>query len=100
MPSQIQISSPFLRTFVHANVTVGTSISEILPLLDNYKKRVTLIIQNKSSTATIQVILSSTDTTGIEIPPKGNLNVDNYNGSVRCVSSAAATTVHVAYSEV
>jgi len=100
MPSQIQISTPFLRTFVHADVSVGTSIDEVLPALDNYKKRIIVIIQNKSSTETIQVILSETDTTGIEVPPKGNLSVDNYNGSVRIFSSDADTLVHVAYSEV
>lgn len=100
MPSQIQISTPFLRTFVHDDVSIGTSISEVLPALENYKKRIIVIIQNKSEDATIEVILSATDTVGIEVPPKGNLSVDNYNGSVRIVASGASTLVHVAYSEV
>lgn len=98
MGSQIQISSPFLRTLVHANVTVGTSISEVLPSLENHKKRIITIIQNKSSDKTIEVIFSATDTVGIEIPPKGNLSIDNYNGSVRVKSSGASTLVHTAYS--
>jgi len=31
------------------------------------------------------------------VPPLGNISLDNYNGAVRVIASAAATSVHIAY---
>jgi hypothetical protein len=31
------------------------------------------------------------------VPPLGNISIDNYNGVVRAIASAAATPVHIAY---
>lgn len=96
----IQVSSPILKTFVHADVTVGTAISTILTTNTTTSKRVIILIQNKSATATIEVRFSESASVGILVPPLSNISVDNYNGIVRCSSSAASTLVHVAYSEV
>ena len=98
---QIQISTPFLKNISHTDITVGTSKSLILAApTEAYVKRIVVIAQNKSSTATIQVIGNATDSIGIAVPPLGSIKLDNYNGALYAVSTAAGTSVHIAISAV
>lgn len=97
--SNIAFSSPFTRNFTHSDVTVGTAASQILaPISSPSQRRVMLIVQNKHSTATIQVIFSSSGSSGILLMPQQSLSIENYNGAVQAIASAAATPVHLAYS--
>lgn len=98
---QIQISTPFLKSISHSDVTVGTSKSQIVTVSTNVgEKRIVVIVQNKSSTATIQVIGNATDTVGLAVPPLGSIKLDNYNGALYAVSTAAGTSVHIAIASV
>jgi len=98
--SIIQTSSPFLRTFTHSTTSVGTSIVTLQSAGGVGEKRISTIIQNQSAAATITVIMSATDSVGIVLQPATFFNIDNYNGIIRVVASAAATPVHLAYSVV
>jgi uncharacterized membrane protein len=100
MGNIIQTSSPFLKTFIHSTTSVGTSVVTIQPAGEVGEKRISTIVQNQSATATITVILSATDTTGLILQPATFFNIDNYNGVIRVSASAAATPVHLAYSVV
>jgi len=98
--SIIQTSSPFLRTFAHSTTSVGTSIVTLQPAGGVGEKRISTIIQNQSAVATVTVIMSATDSVGVVLQPATFFNIDNYNGIIRVVASAAATPVHLAYSVV
>jgi len=101
MGSQIQLSSPFLKSISHSDVTVGTTKSQIVVAPTNIsEKRIVVIVQNKSTSATIQVIGNATDAVGISVAPLASLSLDNYNGALYAVSTAAGTTVHIATSSV
>jgi hypothetical protein len=95
--ANFSFSSPLIRGFTHTDVTVGTSASTALVVAPTPERRVIVIVQNKSTSASIQVILADTGTSGIFVPPLGNISIDNYNGVVRVIASAAATPVHIAY---
>lgn len=98
--SIIQTSSPFIKSFTHSTTSVGTSITTIQPASAAGEKRINTIIQNQSATATITVILSATDSVGLVLQPATFFSIDNYQGVIRVVASAAATPVHLAYSVV
>jgi hypothetical protein len=100
MGNIIQTSSPFLKSFSHSTTSVGTSIITLQSAGAVGEKRISTIIQNQSPTATVTVILSPTDTTGVVLQPATFFNIDNYNGIIRVVASAAATPVHLAYAVV
>ena len=95
--ANFSFSSPLIRRFTHTDVTVGTSAFSALAVAVTPERRVIVIVQNKSTSASIQVTLSDTGTSGIYVPPLGNISIDNYNGAVRVIASAAATPVHIAY---
>lgn len=93
----ITFSTPFTKSFVHTDNTVGTTASEILaPTANAYDKRVLLVIQNKSNTAVVEVIFGTTGSVGLELQPNQSCTVENYNGAVRAISDTASTTVHTA----
>ncbi len=95
--SKIAFSTPFSKSFVHADNTVGTSASQILASVAGHQHRVLLVIQNKSDTAIVQVILADTGSVGLELQPNQSCTIENYNGTVRAISDTASTIVHVAY---
>lgn len=95
--SHIEYTGPFVKGYVHSDITVGLAAAEVLPIAPAGTRRVGLVIQNLSSTATVQAILASSGSVGIRIPPLGNISQENYNGPVRLISSVAATPVHIAY---
>jgi hypothetical protein len=96
--SVIQISSPFHKKFVHADYTVGTVATNVLTAVNPGEKRVSTIIQNKSATATLTLIFNDSGTVGFTLQPATLFSIDNYNGTIRIASSAANTSVHIAYS--
>ena len=98
--SSISLSSPILKSFVHADSTIGTAITQVLAANATSSRRVIVLIQNKSATASIEVIFASNGSNGIIVPPLSNISLDNYNGPVRAFATAAGTLIHVAYSEV
>lgn len=93
-------STPTIRRMIHSVETVGLTATEILtpPVLP--ERRVLVVIQNQSTTANIQVIFNSTGSNGITLAPLGSFAIENYAGTVRCISSAAGTPVHIAYASV
>lgn len=94
-------SSPYLRNIAHSDITVGTSKILIVDFPDNIAtKRVAVVIQNKSTSATIQVIGNATNTVGLAVAPLSSISFDNYNGQLYAVSTASGTTVHIAISAV
>jgi len=95
--ANIQISSPFIRSFIHTDYTVGTSVGTTLAAATTPERRTVVIIQNQSTTASIEVILAGSGSAGIYVAPLGSLTIDNYLGVVRMSASAAATPVHIAY---
>jgi hypothetical protein len=95
--ANIAFSTPFTKSFLHSDFTVGTTSLQILnPTLNAYDKRVMLLIQNQSNTATIEVIFNTSGSNGIVVMPNQSITIENYNGAVRAVASAAGTPVHTA----
>lgn len=95
--SKIAFSSPFSKSFVHNDNTVGTSASQILAAAAGHEHRIVLVVQNKSDSAIVQVILADTGSIGLELQPNQSATLENYNGVVRAISDTASTIVHVAY---
>jgi len=95
--SNISISSPFIRSFTHATVSVGTSAGTVLDAAITPARRISVIIQNQHATAIIAVRFSETGSEGFLVKPYESISLDNYNGHVRCSSDTAATPVHIAY---
>jgi hypothetical protein len=96
--SHISVSSPFLTSLTHADVAVDdTTPTQVLATAATGTRRILTVIQNKHSTAVIQVILNATGSTGIAVSAGSNLSLDNYNGPVRCISTVDDSIVHVAY---
>jgi uncharacterized protein (DUF111 family) len=94
--SNISISSPFIRKFNHDNVSVTTSWSTALVEAEAPQRRIVVIVQNKSDSASLEVVFNTTSTAGILVPPLSNISLDNYNGIVK-VKGTAALTAHIAY---
>jgi len=98
--SYISFSTPAIRKMSHSDVTVNTTSSVILNPPLQPERRVVVIIQNKSSTAKIQVILNTSGDVGLLLSPLTSITLDNYNGTVRCISDTSSTLVHIAYGSV
>jgi hypothetical protein len=97
--ANIQISSPFIKSFVQADIAVGTGYANILPVPAAGERRVVVVIQNKSDTFSAEVVLNATGTEGILIPPLSNISLDNYNGTAKA-RGTSSLTLHVAYGTV
>jgi len=97
--SNISFSTPFTRSFIHQDHTASTLETLFLSPAVTPERRVVVIVQNKSTTAFIQVILNESGAVGITVPPLGNISLDNYNGPVAVVSSEEST-IHIAYATV
>jgi hypothetical protein len=95
--ANITFSSPFIRGFTHATVTVGTSASTALDHAPTPTRRISVIIQNQHATAVVTVRFSESGTEGFKVKPGESISLDNYNGHVRCSSDTASTPVHIAY---
>jgi hypothetical protein len=97
--SNISFSTPFNKKFVHADYSVGTTATNIVAsMAPGTGRRINTLIQNKSATATVTLILNDTGTVGITLQPATIFSIDNYAGTIRIAASAAATPVHIAFS--
>jgi hypothetical protein len=96
--SNISISTPFHKKFVHADFTIGLTPTNSIGPVNPGERRISTIIQNKSSTNTVILILNDTGTSGFVLQPGTLFSIDNYNGTIRLSASNAGTTVHIAYS--
>jgi hypothetical protein len=95
--ANISISSPFLRGFTHATVTVDTSTTTVLDHAPTPTRRISVIIQNQHATAVVTVRFSESGTDGFKVKAGESISLDNYNGHIRCTSDTATTPVHIAY---
>ena len=95
--SHFKFSSPLLRGFTHATVSVGTSAGTILDAAVTPIRRVSVIVQNQHATAIITVRMSESGSEGFLVKPYESISLDNYNGHIRCSSDTATTPVHIAY---
>ena len=95
--ANFQFSSPILRGFTHATVSIGTSASTALDAAITPIRRVVVIVQNQHATAIITVRMSESGTEGFILKPYETMSLDNYNGHIRISSDTAATPVHIAY---
>lgn len=99
--SQNSFSSPALRKMVHLpEITCSTNFVEVLSARVLPERRVVVLIQNKSSTANIEVVFDSTGNNGIIIGPLQTFTIDNYNGVVRLKSYTANSIAHIAYGSI
>ena len=96
--SNVSISTPFSRKFVHADFTAGTTAANLVASSVPGERRIITLIQNKSTTATITLILNDTGSVGFTLQPATLFSIDNYAGTIRIAASAASTPVHIAYS--
>ena len=94
--SNITYQGAFIKGYIHADVAVTPTATEFLAMAPAGTRRVALVIQNTSATATVQAIFADTGAVGIRIPPLGSITQENYNGTVRLIASAN-TQVHIAY---
>jgi hypothetical protein len=92
----MQFTGPFLKGFVHTNYNATVTPTTVISTADAGTRRASVIIQNQSTTANIQVILSDTGSSGIIISALGTFTIDNYNGPIRLVSSAGTVVTHIA----
>lgn len=100
MSKNISISAPFVPKFTHSEGSLTTSWVEILPASVTPERRVSLIIQNKDSSISIEVVLNDSSTTGsggLNLAAGASLTLDSYKGAVQARSASGTPIVHVAY---
>lgn len=98
--SNIQISSPLLRKFVHTDASVPTTFTQILGYAEMPSRRIIVVIQNQSSTAAITIAMNSDATTGIELQPGSIFSIDNYNGAIYAKGATSGVPIHIAISSI
>lgn len=97
----IQTSSPFLRSFETTQTTLSTTKVQVLaPPTNITTKRIIVLIQNISSTDTVQLMGNSTDTIGVVIPPQSQVSLDNYQGYLFAVANSGTPAINITISSV
>jgi predicted metal-dependent TIM-barrel fold hydrolase len=97
--ANIAFSTPFTRSFTHANHSVTTTKSKILDVVepsDSLNKRVMVVVQNKDTSTNVDIIFNSVATVGLTLLPNQSCTIENYNGVVFAKSAAGTITVHTA----
>lgn len=98
--SKIEYQGPFVKSYTHSDLTTSATANTattILPIATVGTRRVQVLIQNQSTSASVEVIFNENGTAGLVLPPQGNIGVDNYNGAVRVISASTAVPLHLAY---
>lgn len=95
--SNISISTPFVPAFIHSDVTLSTTATEVLPASVTPEKRVSLILQNKDASIAAEIILNGSGSTGLILAAGASLSLDSYKGAVRAKSASGTPTLHIAY---
>jgi hypothetical protein len=98
--SYTSFSTPALRKMSHSDITMTTSFAQVLAPRVLPERRVIVAIQNKSATATLEVIFNTTGSAGLFIPPNQTISVENYNGSVLLRSDTPSSIAHLAVGSV
>lgn len=97
--SNISFTSPFVYRFTHDEGSLSTAWSEILPASVAPEKRVSVIVQNKDTSISIEIHLGLSDTVadgGINLAAGASLTLDNYKGAIQARSASGTPVVHVA----
>lgn len=95
--SNISISTPFVPAFIHADVTLSTTATQVLAASVTPEKRVSLILQNKDASIAVEIILAGSGSTGLILAAGASLSLDSYKGAVRAKSASGAPILHIAY---
>ena len=96
MSTNLQIGTPFTKSFATTQYTLSTTPSLILDFPDSPStRRVFVLVQNTSATETIQVCGNATDTVGVVLPPLSPFTIDTYNGSLYAFANSGTPTVNV-----
>ena len=98
--SYTAFSTPALRKMSHSDYTCTTSFVEVLAPRVLPERRVIVAIQNKSTTAILEVIFNTTGSAGLLIPPSQTISLENYNGAVQLKSDTASSIAHIAIGSV
>ncbi len=100
MFSSTAFSSPSLRRMSHTDILSPTSFTQVLAPRVLPERRTLVAIQNKSSTAVLEVIFDTSGTAGLFIPPNQTISVENYNGAVLLRSDTLDSVAHIAVGSV
>lgn len=92
----ISTSSPFLRSFSTTQAVLSTSPAQVLSTPVNIStKRIVVLIQNTSTSDTVQIMGNSTDTIGIVLPPQSQFSIDNYQGGLWAFSNSGTPAINI-----
>ena len=100
MSKNITISAPFVPRFFHSEGSLSTSWSEVLAASVVPEKRVSLIIQNKDSSISVEIHLGDSGATaagGLNLAAGASISLDSYKGAVQARSASGTPIVHIAY---
>ena len=100
MSSFTNFSSPSLRKMSHSDYTATTSFVEVLAPRVLPERRTLVVIQNKSTTAILEVIFDTSGSAGLLIPASQTISLENYNGAVLLKSNTASSIAHIAVGSV
>ncbi len=99
--SHTSFSTPALRKLTHLpDYTCTTSYTQVLAARVLPERRVVVLIQNKDTTAVLEVVFDSTGDDGILVAPSQTITVENYNGPIRLKSTVNGSIAHIAYGSV
>lgn len=94
--SIISTSSPFLRSFDTTQTALSTTKIQVLaPPANISTKRIVVLIQNTSTSDTVQVMGNATDTVGIVLPPQSQFSIDNYQGYLYAVANSGTPAINI-----
>jgi len=94
--SIISTSSPFLRSFTTTQVALSTTKIQVLAAPTSVStKRIIVLVQNLSTTITVQIMGNATDTVGVNLPPLSQFSIDNYNGILHAVAASGTPAINI-----
>jgi hypothetical protein len=89
-------SSPSLRRFSTTQVATSTTKAQVLtPPANITTRRIVLLVQNTSTTDTVQLMGNATDTVGVVLPPQSQFSLDNYNGGLWAVADSGTPSINI-----
>jgi len=94
--SIISTSSPFLRSFTTTQVALSTTKIQVLAAPTSVStKRIIVLVQNLSTTITVQIMGNATDTVGVNLPPLSQFSIDNYNDILHAVAASGTPAINI-----
>jgi hypothetical protein len=96
MGNIIQTSSPFLRSYTTTQTALSTTKIEVLaPPTNVTTKRIVVLIQNTSTSDTVQIMGNDTDVVGIILPPQSQFSIDNYQGYLYAIANSGTPSINI-----